>query len=108
MAAVWLDGRRASVPHHKQGVTMRRLAAITATSLVAALLVPLTATADEPTEPEGDIGPSAPFEHRFLQKTIPGQELPRHAFDNAAAEANRIPTIGGHWNLVGPTNIGGR
>jgi photosystem II stability/assembly factor-like uncharacterized protein len=53
-------------------------------------------------------GPSAPFEHSFLKKTIPGQELPRHAYDDAAAQAARLPTVGGAWRLVGPTNIGGR
>jgi photosystem II stability/assembly factor-like uncharacterized protein len=88
---------------------MRRLAIAVAACLTAALLTPAgVATAEPPDPGEGDLGPSAPFEHRFLQKTIPGQELPRHAFDTAAAEADRLQTVGGHWNLIGPTNIGGR
>ncbi|WP_158887612.1 sialidase family protein [Amycolatopsis anabasis] len=53
-------------------------------------------------------GPSAPAEHRFLQKTERGQSLPRHAYDQAAAQADRIPAIGGRWTATGPTNIGGR
>jgi photosystem II stability/assembly factor-like uncharacterized protein len=90
---------------------MRRLMITAATCLVAALLVPpQTAAADpvEVNEYRPVRGPSAPAEHRFLQKTIRGQELPRHAFDTAAAEAARLPTVGGRWSLVGPTNIGGR
>jgi photosystem II stability/assembly factor-like uncharacterized protein len=53
-------------------------------------------------------GPSAPAEHRFLQKTVAGQELPRHAYDLAADEAARIPVAGARWRSIGPTNIGGR
>jgi photosystem II stability/assembly factor-like uncharacterized protein len=87
---------------------MRRLALAVASCLTAALLLPAVAAAEPPDPGEDELGPSAPFEHSFLQKTIPGQELPRHAFDNAAAEADRLQTVGGHWNLVGPTNVGGR
>ena len=87
---------------------MRRVAITAAITLTAALLLPTGATAVPPDPGEDELGPSAPFEHRFLQKTIPGQELPRHAFDDAAAQANRLPTVGGNWNLIGPTNIGGR
>jgi photosystem II stability/assembly factor-like uncharacterized protein len=53
-------------------------------------------------------GPSAPAEYVFVQKTVAGQELPRHAYDLAAAEATRVPVAGGDWTSVGPTNIGGR
>ncbi|WP_236244973.1 sialidase family protein [Streptomyces sp. CC210A] len=53
-------------------------------------------------------GPSAPAEYRYVQKTLPGQALPRHAYDRAAAEAARLPAVGGRWKSVGPTNIGGR
>ena len=53
-------------------------------------------------------GPSAPSEHRFLQKTMRGEDLPRHAYDDAAAQAALLPTSGGQWQLIGPTNIGGR
>ena len=87
---------------------MRRLAIGVAACLSAALLLPVVASAEPPDPGEDDLGPSAPFEHRFLQKTMPGQELPRHAFDIAAAEADRVPTVGGRWSLIGPTNIGGR
>ena len=53
-------------------------------------------------------GPSAPSEHRFLQKTYRGEGLPRHAYDIAAAEAATLPTTGGQWSMLGPSNIGGR
>lgn len=53
-------------------------------------------------------GPSAPAEHRFLQKTYRGEELPRHAYDLAAAEAATLPVTGGEWAMIGPTNVGGR
>src|SRR3954447_26997237 len=86
---------------------MRRFAIAAAVCLTFALTAGVASAA--PPDPGADeLGPSAPFEHSFLQKTIPGQELPRHAFDQAAAQADRLPTVGGHWNLVGPTNIGGR
>ncbi|MDG4861100.1 glycosyl hydrolase [Streptomyces sp. T-3] len=53
-------------------------------------------------------GPAAPAEYRYLQKTLPGQAIPRHAHADAAAEAAKLPTTGGRWKAVGPTNIGGR
>lgn len=53
-------------------------------------------------------GPAAPAEFRYQQKTIPGQELPRHAYATAAQTARRLPATGGRWRLIGPTNIGGR
>ncbi|OKJ95015.1 glycosyl hydrolase [Streptomyces sp. CB03234] len=53
-------------------------------------------------------GPAAPAEYRYLQKTLPGQSIPRHAHETAAAQARRLPTVGGRWKSVGPTNIGGR
>jgi len=53
-------------------------------------------------------GPSGPAEHRFLQKSTPGQDLPRHAYDRAAAEAAALPVTGGEWTSIGPANIGGR
>lgn len=79
-------------------------AAVTAT-LVAALLtgVDAASAAYRPVR-----GPSAPEEHRYHQKTVPGQGLPRHAYASAAAQAERIPAIGGKWQPLGPTNIGGR
>jgi len=88
---------------------MRRLVIVAAASLAAALLLPTGMAAADPPDPgEDELGPSAPFENSYLQKTIPGQELPRHAFDDAAAQAARLPTVGGAWSLRGPTNIGGR
>jgi photosystem II stability/assembly factor-like uncharacterized protein len=93
---------------------MRRLliAAVAGVS-IAFLVSPAVAAADPPgTGQPGEYrpvrGPSAPSEHRFLQKTTRGEELPRHAYDLAAAEAARVPVVGGRWNLIGPTNIGGR
>src|SRR3981189_3700503 len=79
----------------------------------AALAAPAgTALADPPgTGQPGEYrpvrGPSAPAEHRFLQKTVRGETLPRHAYDLAAEQANRLPTVGGNWRAAGPTNIGG-
>jgi photosystem II stability/assembly factor-like uncharacterized protein len=91
----------------------RLLIAATACVSTAILIPPGVATAAPPgTGQPGEYrpvrGPSAPAEHRFLQKTQRGQELPRHAYDNAAAEAARLPVVGGRWDLIGPTNIGGR
>lgn len=90
---------------------MRRLVITVAACLAAGLLVPPGVAPADPVEVNEYRpvrGPSAPAEHRFLQKTVPGEELPRHAFDVAAAEAGRLPTVGGRWSLIGPTNIGGR
>jgi hypothetical protein len=53
-------------------------------------------------------GPSAPAEHRYLQKSVRGQALPRHAHQRAIEQAGRLPATPGRWRLVGPTNIGGR
>jgi photosystem II stability/assembly factor-like uncharacterized protein len=53
-------------------------------------------------------GPSAPAEFRYLQKTVRGHTLPRHAYQRAAEQSLRLPTTGGRWVPVGPTNIGGR
>jgi len=39
---------------------------------------------------------------------MPGQGLPRHAYDIAAAEAAELPITGGEWASIGPANIGGR
>ena len=99
---------------------MRRLPRLLITTATACLsvafLVPPSAAAAPPGPPgtgqPGEYrpvrGPSAPSEHRFLQKTMRGQDLPRHAYDDAAAQAALLPTVGGSWQLVGPTNIGGR
>ncbi|HET6858388.1 MAG TPA: sialidase family protein, partial [Streptomyces sp.] len=79
--------------------------------LTIALLVtaPATAAPPGPPDPYRPVrGPAAPAEYRYLQKTLPGQPIPRHAHDRAAAQAGRLPTVGGRWKPVGPTNIGGR
>jgi len=89
---------------------MKRILAVVALGLSAVLTVP-PGVALSTTQVQGEedaLGPVAPAEHRFLQKTIPGQELPRHAYDIAAAQAAQLPTTGGAWNLLGPSNIGGR
>ncbi|HEX5995106.1 MAG TPA: hypothetical protein VFY84_08210, partial [Jiangellales bacterium] len=95
---------------------MKRILAGVAVALSALLTAP-PALAANPHHPPGTgqpgeyrpvRGPSAPSEHRFLQKTIRGQDLPRHAYDLAAAQAAQLPTTGGAWNLIGPSNIGGR
>ncbi|HEU4348584.1 MAG TPA: glycosyl hydrolase [Actinoplanes sp.] len=95
---------------------MKRTLAVVAAVLSVLLTAPQGVAAN-PYDPPGTgqpgeyrpvRGPSAPSEHRFLQKTIRGQDLPRHAYDRAAAQAAQLPTTGGAWNLIGPSNIGGR
>src|SRR3954468_19310477 len=81
---------------------MLRLA--TAVALVATLVVPST----QPMDDDDDGGPAAPADYSYVQKTVPGQTLPRHAYDTAAAQARRLPKVGGPWQSLGPTNIGGR
>ncbi|MFI1170891.1 WD40/YVTN/BNR-like repeat-containing protein [Streptomyces melanogenes] len=76
---------------------------------IAGLLVPGGPAAGAGTQEEDDEGgPAAPAEYSYLQKAIPGQPLPRHAYDTAAAQAAALPATGGTWQPVGPTNIGGR
>ncbi|GCB52148.1 sialidase family protein [Streptomyces sp. NL15-2K] len=87
------------------------LSLVVATVTGAALLTAPAAAAPPP--PPTDVyrpvrGPSAPAEYRYLQKTVPGESIPRHAHDLAAAQARELPTVGGRWKGVGPTNIGGR
>ncbi|MFG3509497.1 WD40/YVTN/BNR-like repeat-containing protein [Streptomyces sp. NPDC047821] len=90
----------------------RRLLTLLLAPLVgAALLAAPAATAAPPGPP--DVyrpvrGPAAPAEYRYLQKTLPGQSIPRHAHENAAVQARRLPAVGGRWKSLGPTNIGGR
>jgi photosystem II stability/assembly factor-like uncharacterized protein len=81
---------------------MLRLA--TAVALVATLVVPSA----QPMDDDDDGGPAAPADYSYVQKTVPGQTLPRHAYDIAAAQARRLPKVGGAWQSLGPTNIGGR
>ncbi|WP_020672700.1 WD40/YVTN/BNR-like repeat-containing protein [Amycolatopsis nigrescens] len=92
----------------------RRWFAVFVLTLSAVLVAPgAPALADPPgTGQPGEYrpvrGPSAPAEHRFLQKTMPGQTLPRHAYAQAADQARTLPAIGGRWTPSGPANIGGR
>lgn len=90
-----------------RGLLSLILAAVTGAALLAA---PASAS---PPPPPTDVyrpvrGPAAPAEYRSLQKMLPGEALPRHAHALAAAEARELPTVGGRWKNVGPTNIGGR
>ncbi|SDY94289.1 Sortilin, neurotensin receptor 3 [Micromonospora pattaloongensis] len=87
------------------------LAAVVLTSTTAALSAAPDATAVPPRPPDEYRpvrGPSAPAEFRYHQKTAPGEALPRHAYATAAQAARRLPTVGGAWRSVGPTNVGGR
>jgi photosystem II stability/assembly factor-like uncharacterized protein len=86
---------------------------LTVLAVAASLVSPGVVAAAEPVavappEYRPVRGPSAPAEYRFVQKTVAGQELPRHAYDLAAAEATRLPVTGSRWRFAGPTNIGGR
>jgi photosystem II stability/assembly factor-like uncharacterized protein len=81
---------------------MLRLA--TAVALVSTLVIPSA----HPMDDDDDGGPAAPADYSYVQKTVPGQTLPRHAYDIAAAQARRLPKVGGAWQSLGPTNIGGR
>lgn len=53
-------------------------------------------------------GPMAPGEFKALQDTSGGVGLPERALLQAAAQAGRLPTVGGPWTAEGPDNIGGR
>ena len=92
----------------------RVLAVLTAalTAGVGAAVCPVSSAAAGPPPPVDDYrpvrGPAAPAEFRYQQKTVRGEALPRHAYANAADAARRLPTAGGDWTLIGPTNIGGR
>ncbi|WP_158847695.1 WD40/YVTN/BNR-like repeat-containing protein [Saccharothrix deserti] len=82
-------------------------------SLMVISPLPALAAADPPgTGQPGEYrpvrGPSAPAEHRFLQKAVRGETIPRHAHDLAAAQADSLPSAGAPWRSIGPTNIGGR
>jgi len=91
---------------------IRRLPLLALALLTGASLLPPAGYASSP-PPDPDAyrpvrGPAAPGDYRFLQKTLPGQTLPRRAYETAAAEARLLPAAGGTWQLTGPTNIGGR
>ncbi|GII25757.1 WD40/YVTN/BNR-like repeat-containing protein [Planosporangium mesophilum] len=86
------------------------LTAVVLTSTTAvALAGPATAIPPRPPDEYRPVrGPSAPADYRYLQKTMRGETLPRHAYATAAEQARQLPTTGGAWRSVGPTNIGGR
>ena len=78
---------------------------------MAAVIATLMVTPVRPAHPmdsDEDGGPDAPADYSYVQKTIHGDTLPRHAYDLAAAQARRLRTVGGQWQSEGPTNIGGR
>ncbi|GGU28083.1 WD40/YVTN/BNR-like repeat-containing protein [Streptomyces violascens] len=76
---------------------------------IAALLVPGAHAAGAGIqEDDEDGGPAAPAEFSYAQKAIPGQPLPRHAYDTAAAQAAALHATPGTWQPAGPANIGGR
>jgi hypothetical protein len=89
---------------------MRRTAVLAVLSCVAAVLVPagVSASAAGGLGEDDELGPSAPEEHRYLQKTSGADGLPRHAYDTAAAQALQLPATANSWHFIGPTNIGGR
>jgi hypothetical protein len=82
---------------------------VTLTAGVSAAVSPAAAGPPPPIDDYRPVrGPAAPAEFRYQQKTVRGEALPRHAYANAADAARRLPTAGGDWTLIGPTNIGGR
>ncbi|MGW2562340.1 WD40/YVTN/BNR-like repeat-containing protein [Streptomyces sp. NPDC001514] len=89
----------------------RRLVPLLLASLVGTAIAMAPAAAAPPGPPDAYRpvrGPAAPAEYRYLQKTLPGESIPRHAHDSAATQARQLPTVGGRWTPKGPTNIGGR
>lgn len=65
-------------------------------------------------EPEGEAGeeeeggPQAPTDYLTLKFTS-GREVTQAQLDRAIGQAKAVPQgTGGSWQLVGPTNIGGR
>lgn len=54
-----------------------------------------------------DGGPAVPAEY-LTQKFTSGKDVTQAQVDRARAQAAALPTGGGNWSLVGPTNIGGR
>src|SRR2546423_9247164 len=58
-------------------------------------------------EDEDDGGPSGPAEY-LTQKFTSGHDVTPAQVRRAEAQADALPTGGGSWSLVGPSNIGGR
>jgi photosystem II stability/assembly factor-like uncharacterized protein len=87
-----------------RGITI--LTALVSTALLG--VAPTAAHGATPADTEDDAGPQAPADFSYIQRVAPGQTLPAHAYDDAAAAAAQLPAAPGQWRLVGPTNIGGR
>lgn len=89
--------------------TTRWVAATLAVGTALWLAAPATGSQHAAvTEQGSDTGPAAPADFSYVQKTLPGQPLPAHAYEHAAAEAAALPSTDGAWQSIGPTNIGGR
>jgi photosystem II stability/assembly factor-like uncharacterized protein len=58
-------------------------------------------------EGEDDGGPVAPAEY-LTQKFTSGQNVSQAQIEHAIDQARALPTGGGAWSLVGPSNVGGR
>src|SRR6266540_2340605 len=58
-------------------------------------------------EDEDDGGPVAPAEY-LTQKFTSGQNVSQAQIEHAIDQARALPTGGGTWSLVGPSNVGGR
>src|SRR5829696_2271040 len=100
--------RQASGRRPFRSLALSSVVALTAATarLFVPTLAPVAAYAEEEAGPIR--GPAAPAEHEYLQKTLRGQTLPRHAYATAASEALAVDTPGATWSLLGPGNIGGR
>src|SRR6266702_7419561 len=61
----------------------------------------------ESEEGEDDGGPVAPAEY-ITQKFPSGQNLSQAQIEHAIDQARALPTGGGTWSLVGPSNVGAR
>ncbi|HEY3715375.1 MAG TPA: hypothetical protein VGL39_12670 [Jatrophihabitantaceae bacterium] len=61
----------------------------------------------EEDEGEDDGGPAAPAEY-LTRKFTSGHDVTPDQVHRAEAQAAALPTAGGSWSLVGPSNIGGR
>ncbi len=62
---------------------------------------------DKEGEEEDDGGPAAPAEY-LTRKFTSGQNVTTAQIRRAQQQAAALPAAGNAWNLVGPTNIGGR
>jgi len=65
------------------------------------------AESGEEGEGEDDGGPAAPAEY-LTKKFTSGHDVTPEQVHRAEAQAAALPTSGGSWSLVGPSNVGGR